>query len=48
MKGWLDGRPLAAWFFTGLLVGLALLLLIFEERRDRSDETGAQSYYSQF
>lgn len=47
MKAWLDARPLLAWFMTGALVGAALLLLAFEERRDRA-ESGAQSYYSQF
>lgn len=47
MKAWLDARPLLAWFVTGALVGVALLLLVFEGKRDRA-ESGAQSYYSQF
>jgi hypothetical protein len=47
MTDWLQRRPATSWLLTGVLVGLALLLLIIEEKRDRS-EGGSQSYYSQF
>jgi hypothetical protein len=47
MKIWMDAHPMAAWFLTGALLGVALLLLIFESNRDRA-ESGAQSYYSRF
>jgi hypothetical protein len=47
MKDWLDRRPAAAWFLVGVLAGVALILLMFEQRRDPS-EGGSQSYYSQF
>lgn len=44
---WLERRPAGSWFLTGVLVGLALLLLLAEQGRERG-ETGSQSYYSQF
>lgn len=47
MKQWLDHRPATAWFLTEVLIGVAVILLMFEGRRDLS-ESGAQSYYSQF
>jgi hypothetical protein len=44
---WLEKRPTMSWFLTGLMAGIALLLLVAElQREDR--EGGAQSYYSQF
>jgi hypothetical protein len=36
-----------SWFLSGSLVGLAILLLVAEQGRDRSGG-GSQSYYSQF
>jgi hypothetical protein len=36
-----------SWFLTGLLAGIALLLLVAEQQRE-DREGGALSYYSQF
>jgi hypothetical protein len=44
---WTEKRPAVSWFLTGLLAGVALLLLVAEGQREARDG-GAQSYYSQF
>jgi hypothetical protein len=44
---WMEKRPAMSWFLTGLMAGIALLLLVAEQQRE-DREGGAQSYYSQF
>jgi hypothetical protein len=44
---WLEERPALSWFLTGILAGIALLLLVGEQQR-QDREGGTLSYYSQF
>lgn len=47
MMTWLSKRPCLMNLLTGIVLGLAVLLLAGEQLRDKSGQGGA-SYYSQF